>query len=107
MAAVVRGGNARSPAPHGHDRRLHHRVAIMRGTVVYGQEDPHKWLSDIPRSDDELDKLMNPLANNPAIFQIGNEAVVEQRNAFKPFYTFTELERYRMYFDSGHRRVLW
>lgn len=89
------------------DEQHPNRVAIVRGPVVYGQEDPHKWLSDIPRSDDELDKLMKPLANNPAIFQIGNEAVVEQRNAFKPFYSFTELERYRMYFDSGNRRVLW
>jgi uncharacterized protein len=83
------------------------RVAIVRGPVVYAQEDPHKWLSDIPLHDDELDKLMKPLANNPAIFQIGNEPVVQQRNAFKPFYSFTELERYRMYFDSKHRRVLW
>jgi uncharacterized protein len=83
------------------------RVAVMRGPVVYGQEDPHKWLSDIPRSDDELDKLMKPLADNPAIFQIDNEPVVQQRNAFKPFYSFAELERYRMYFDSKHRRTLW
>lgn len=83
------------------------RIAIVRGPVVYGQEDPHKWLSDIPASDDQLDKLMKPLANNPAIFQIGNEPVVQQRNAFKPFYSFGELERYRMYFDSRQRRVLW
>jgi len=83
------------------------RVAIVRGPLVYGQEDPHKWLSEIPRSDDELDKLMKPVANNPAIFQIDNEPVVQQRNAFRPFYTFAELERYRMYFDSRHRRVLW
>lgn len=83
------------------------RVAIVRGPVVYAQEDPHKWLSDIPRSDDELDKLMKPLANNPAIFQIDNEPVVQQRNAFRPYYTFAELERYRMYFDVKSRRVLW
>ncbi len=89
------------------DEQHPNRVAIARGPVVYGQEDPHKWLSDIPRSDDELDKLMKPIANNPAIFQIDNEAVVEQRNAFKPFYSFSELERYRMYFDTGNRRVLW
>jgi uncharacterized protein len=89
------------------DEQHPNRVAIVRGPVVYGQEDPHKWLSDIPRSDDELDKLMKPLANDPAIFQIDNETVVQQRNAFKPFYSFVELERYRMYFDSGNRRVLW
>src|SRR5215471_10479792 len=89
------------------DEQHPNRVAIARGPLVYGQEDPHKWLSDIPRSDDELDKLMKPLANNPAIFQIDNEPVVQQRNAFKPFYAFAELERYRMYFDSRDRRVLW
>jgi uncharacterized protein len=89
------------------DEQHPNRIAIMRGPVVYGQEDPHKWLSDIPRTDDELDKLMKPLANSRAIFQIGNEPVVQQRNAFKPFYSFNELERYRMYFDSASRRVLW
>jgi hypothetical protein len=89
------------------DEQHPNRVAIVRGPVVYGQEDPHKWLSDIPRTDDELDKLMKPVANNPAIFQIDNEPVVQQRNAFKPFYSFAELERYRMYFDSSNRRVLW
>ena len=89
------------------DEQHPNRIAIVRGPVVYAQEDPHKWLSDIPPSDDELDRLMKPLANNPAIFQIDNEPVVQQRNAFKPFYSFVELERYRMYFDSSHRRVLW
>jgi DUF1680 family protein len=89
------------------DEQHPNRIAIVRGPVVYGQEDPHKWLSNIPASDDELNSLMKPLANNPAIFQIGNEPVVQQRNAFKPFYSFAELERYRMYFDSKHRRVLW
>jgi DUF1680 family protein len=89
------------------DEQHPNRIAIVRGPVVYGQEDPHKWLSDIPASDDQLDKLMKPLTNNPAIFQIDNEPVVQQRNAFKPFYSFAELERYRMYFDSRQRRVLW
>jgi DUF1680 family protein len=89
------------------DEQHPERIAIVRGPVVYAQEDPHKWLSSIPRSDDELDRLMKPLANNPAVFQIDNEPVVQQRNAFKPFYSFAELERYRMYFDSKHRRVLW
>jgi DUF1680 family protein len=89
------------------DEQHPNRIAIVRGPLVYGQEDPHKWLSDVPANDDDLDRLMKPLANNPAIFQIDNEPVVSQRNAFKPFYEFTELERYRMYFDSKHRRVLW
>jgi len=83
------------------------RIAIARGPAVYAQEDPHKWLSEIPATDDALDKLMKPLANDPAVFQIDNEPVVQQRNAFKPFYRFVELERYRMYFDPRHRRVLW
>jgi uncharacterized protein len=83
------------------------RFAVVRGPVVYGQEDPHKWLSDVPASDDELDKLMKPVGDNAAVFQIGNEPVVQQRNAFKPFYRFAELERYRMYFDPKLRRVLW
>ena len=89
------------------DARHPHRIALVRGPVVYAQEDPHKWLSDIPAGDDELNSLMQPLAGNPAVFQIGNEPVVQQRNAFRPFYTFAELERYRMYFDSSRRRVLW
>jgi len=88
------------------DEQHPNRIAIVRGPAVYGQEDPHKWLSNIPSSDDELDRLMKPLANR-AIFQIDNEPVVQQRNAFRPFYTFAELERYRMYFDSASRRVLW
>jgi DUF1680 family protein len=90
------------------DEQHPNRVAIVRGPAVYVQEDPHKWLSEIPQSDEEeLDKLMKPLADHPAIFQIGNEPVVQQRNAFRPFYTFAELERYRMYFDARNRRVLW
>lgn len=36
-----------------------------------------------------------------------DEPVVQQRNAFRPSYTFLELERYRMYFDANNRRVLW
>jgi DUF1680 family protein len=89
------------------DEQHPNRVALVRGPAVYGQEDPHKWLSVIPQSDDELDKLMKPLANNRAIFQIDNELVVQQRNAFRPFYTFAELERYRMYHDPKLRRVVW
>lgn len=89
------------------DEQHPNRVALVRGPAVYAQEDPHKWLSVIPTSDDELDRLMKPLANNPAIFQIDNEPVVQQRNAFRPFYTFADLERYRMYFDPKLRRVLW
>jgi uncharacterized protein len=87
------------------DEQHSNRIAIVRGPVVYAQEDPHKWLSEIPLDDDQLNKMMKPLANNPVIFLI--DEPVQQRNAFKPFYSFVELERYRMYFDSRSRRVLW
>ena len=83
------------------------RIAIVRGPVVYAQEDVHKWLSDIPADDDNLNRLMKPTDNDPAVFQIANEPVVGQRNAFLPYYRFGHLARHRMYFDSGHRRVLW
>jgi DUF1680 family protein len=83
------------------------RIAIARGPLVYAQEDVHKWLSDIPANDDDLNRLMKPLDNDPAVFQIANEPVVGQRNAFQPYYRFGPLARHRMYFDSAHRRVLW
>jgi hypothetical protein len=86
---------------------LYSRLAICRKIRPADRLHAMSRLSDIPLNDGELDKLMKPLANNPAIFQIDNEPVVQQRNAFKPFYSFAELERYRMYFDSRHRRVLW
>lgn len=49
------------------DERHPDRVAIARGPAVYAQEDPHKWLSEIPAADDALDKLMKPLADDPAV----------------------------------------
>ena len=57
------------------DEQHPNRIAIVRGPVVYGQEDPHKWLSDIPVNDDELDRLMKPLANVPGFPQRDNPAV--------------------------------
>ncbi|MGD0782985.1 MAG: hypothetical protein ABSA30_09035, partial [Candidatus Aminicenantales bacterium] len=83
------------------------RFALMRGPVVYAQEDPHKWLSSIPRNEKELNGLMKAVDDDPAVFQIANEPVAQQRNAFKPYYRFVELERHRMYFDPQQRRVLW
>ena len=107
---IGRHGGDHHPAalPARADRRAasqpdrHHAWA---GGVCAG--DPHKWLSDIPANDDQLDRLMKPVSGNASVFQIDNEPVVQQRNAFRPFYTFAELERYRMYFDPQLRRVLW
>jgi hypothetical protein len=83
------------------------RFALMRGPVVYAQEDPHKWLSSIPKAEEDLNKLMRAVDDDPAVFQIANEPVAQQRNAFKPYYRFVELERHRIYFDAQQRRVLW
>ncbi len=89
------------------DEQHPNRVALARGPVVYAQEDVHKWLSEIPSSDEELDKLMRPLGSEPAVFQIANEPVVQQRDAFLPYYCFGELARHRLYHDPKLRRVLW
>jgi DUF1680 family protein len=89
------------------DRQHPHRVALVRGPVVYAQEVVHKALSVIPESDEELDKLMKPLDKDPAVFLIGNEEPVQQRDAFMPYYRYPEVTNYRMYHDSEMRRTLW
>ena len=89
------------------DRQHPRRVALVRGPVVYAQEVVHKALSVIPESDEELDKLMKPLDKDPAVFLIGNEEPVEQRDAFMPYYRYPEVTNYRMYHDSEMRRTLW
>ena len=89
------------------DRQHPHRVALVRGPVVYAQEVVHKALSIIPESDEELDKLMKPLDKDPAVFLIGNEEPVQQRDAFMPYYRYPEVTNYRMYHDSEMRRMLW
>jgi len=89
------------------DRQHLHRVALVRGPVVYAQEVVHKALSVIPESDEELDKLMKPLDKDPALFLIGNEEPVQQRDAFMPYYRYPEVTNYRMYHDSEMRRTLW
>ncbi len=84
------------------------RFALVRGPAVYAQEDVHKWISDIPRDEEELNRLMKPLDDeNPAVFRITNEDPAGQRNAFRPYYQFGHLARHRMYYDTSHRRVLW
>ena len=89
------------------DRQHPNRVALVRGPVVYAQEVVHKAMSVIPETDEELDKLMKPMDNDPAVFLITNEEPVQQRDAFRPYYTFGETNTYRMYHDPGMRRVLW
>ncbi len=89
------------------DRQHPDRVALLRGPVVYAQEVVHKAMSVIPASDEELDRLMVPLPEDPSLFRIANEEVVGFRNAFLPFYRFPEVTAYRMYADPALRRELW
>jgi DUF1680 family protein len=89
------------------DRHHPNRVALVRGPVVFAQEVVHKAKSVIPTNDEELDKLMKPLDNDPAIFLITNEEPVQQRDAFRPYYAYPEVTNYRMYHDSEMRRMLW
>jgi hypothetical protein len=88
------------------DRQHPDRVAVVRGPVVYAQEVVHKAMSVIPATDEDLDRLMKP-ADEPWAFLITNEAAVEFRDAFLPYYRFPEVTAYRMYFDPRLRRVLW
>jgi len=89
------------------DRQHPDRVALVHGPLLYAQEVVHKAMSVIPSSDEELDKLMKPLGNDPAVFTITNEPAVQQRDAFLPYYRFPEVTSYRMYFDPKLRRELW
>jgi uncharacterized protein len=83
------------------------RIALMRGPLVYAQEVVHKAMSLIPDSDDELNRVLAPLAEDPAVFRITNEDPAGFRNAFLPFYRFPEVTSYRMYVDTTMRRNLW
>jgi hypothetical protein len=82
-------------------------VAVVRGPVVYAQEVVHKAMSVIPTNDEELDKALKPIDNDPAAFLLTNEEAVQQRDAFLPYYRFPEVTTYRMYHDPGLRRELW
>jgi hypothetical protein len=89
------------------DRHHPDRVAVVRGPVVYAQEVVHKAMSVIPTNDEELDKALKPIDNDPAVFLLTNEEAVQQRDAFLPYYRFPEVTTYRMYHDPGLRRELW
>ncbi|MBW8016629.1 MAG: hypothetical protein FVQ82_10605 [Planctomycetes bacterium] len=92
----------RSPIDKWHPNR----IAIVRGPVVYAQQIVHKNLVSIPPDDDALNKWMVP-TDNPAVFQYAGQEQSSQRDDFMPFYRFGEMERYRMYFDSSMRNILW
>jgi DUF1680 family protein len=92
----------RSPIDKWHPNR----IAIVRGPVVYAQQIVHKNLVSIPSDDDALNKWMVP-TDNPVVFQYVGQEQSSQRDDFMPFYMFGEMNRYRMYFDSSMRNILW
>jgi len=88
------------------DRWHPDRVAIMRGPVVYAQQIVHKHLVTLPRTDAELNEWLVP-TDRPTVFQYQGQEQASQRDDFKPFYEFVELEPYRLYFDPKLRNILW
>jgi len=92
----------RSPIDKWHPNR----VAIVRGPVVFAQQIVHKHLVTIPTHDEALNEWM-VATDNPAVFQYAGQEQSSQRDDFMPFYRFNEMQRYRMYFDSELRNILW
>lgn len=88
------------------DRWHPNRVAIVRGPVVYAQQVVHKHLVSLPGNDEALDEWLVP-TQDPAVFQYAGQEQSSQRDDFMPFYRFTEMATYRMYFDPTLRNVLW
>lgn len=88
------------------DRWHPNRVAIVRGPVVYAQQIVHKHLVSIPPNDEALNEWM-VATSDPAIFRYTGQEQSSQRDDFMPFYRFTEMQSYRMYFDPALRNVLW
>lgn len=81
------------------------RVAIMRGPVVLAQDVQHDPLPAIPKDDRALAGYFKPDPNRPAVFLAQDD--LPCRGVFRPFYSFGEGERYRIYFDPKLRRQLW
>lgn len=81
------------------------RVAIMHGPVVLAQEVTHDPLPAIPKDDAALVKYLEPNINQSGVFLAQDD--LPARGAFRPFYTFGEGQRYRIYFDPKLRRQLW
>jgi DUF1680 family protein len=88
------------------DRQHPNRVAVVRGPVVYAQQVVHKHLVSLPKNDEALNNWM-VATDDPAIFRYADQEQSSQRDDFMPFYRFTEMATYRMYFDPGLRNVLW
>lgn len=88
------------------DRWHPDRVAIARGPAVYAQEIPHKLLVHPPRDEEALNDWFIP-TDRPGVFQFRGQVEASQRDDFKPFYAFAEMERYRLYTDSALRADLW
>jgi len=88
------------------DRQHPNRVAIMRGPVVYAQQIVHKHLVSIPKDDEALNRWM-VASNDPTVFRYEGQEQSSQRDDFMPFYKFTEMASYRMYFDPALRNILW
>jgi DUF1680 family protein len=82
------------------------RVAIVRGPAVYAQQIPHKLLVHPPEDEDELNDWFLP-TDRSGVFQFRGQVEASQRDDFKPFYAFQEMERYRLYTDASLRTDLW
>jgi hypothetical protein len=87
------------------DAQHRDRVAIMRGPVVLAQDVQHDPLPAIPKDDEALEGYFKPDPNRPAVFIAQDD--LPCRGVFRPFYSFGESERYRIYFDPKLRRQLW
>ena len=88
------------------DRWHPDRVAIVRGPAVYAQQIPHKLLVHPPRDDEALNDWLLP-TDRPGVFRFRGQVEASQRDDFKPFYDFAEMERYRLYTDPVLRADLW
>jgi DUF1680 family protein len=88
------------------DRWHPDRVAIVRGPAVYAQQIPHKLLVHPPKDDEALNDWLLP-TDRPGLFRFRGQVEASQRDDFKPFYAFAEMERYRLYTDSELRTDLW
>ena len=88
------------------DRWHPDRVAIARGPAVYAQQIPHKLLVHPPKDEEALNDWFLP-TDRPGVFQFRGQVEASQRDDFKPFYAFAEMERYRLYTDSSLRTDIW
>ena len=83
-----------------------HRIAIVRGPAVYVQEIPHKRLVHPPEDARALNEWMIA-TDRPVVFRYQGQEDASQTDNFRPYYSFVEMERYRMYTDPELRSDLW